>query len=144
MARTKLKRFSRLNELTNVFNIKNPDLKETLKNYFSSSSNFTLEIGCGQGEYSVALAQQHPDRNFIGIDVKGARIYKGAMKAIELKLKNVAFVLTRAERLNEILDSKSVEEIYLPFPDPHVRRKSQDRRLISNRFLNIYKQLIIN
>ena len=103
MARTKNKRLLKLNELKNVFSIKSQDIKESLKNYFQSENNFTLEIGCGHGDYSVELAQKFPDRNFIGIDVKGARIFNGATKAIELKLNNVEFVLTKAERLNEFL-----------------------------------------
>ncbi|MDH3267671.1 MAG: tRNA (guanosine(46)-N7)-methyltransferase TrmB [Ignavibacteria bacterium] len=144
MARTKLKKFTKLSKLTNVFNIKSPDIKETLHNYFKAGKNFTLEIGCGHGDYSVELAQKFPNRNFIGIDIKGARIYRGAMVTEELKLNNVAFVITRAERLNEIFIPKSIEEIYIPFPEPHVRRTSQNRRLISPSFLKIYKELLVD
>lgn len=144
MARTKLKKFSKLNELEKVFNIKNPDIKERLHNYFIDGKNFTLEIGCGHGDYSVELAQKFPNRNFIGIDIKGARIYRGAMASEELKLNNVAFVITRAERLNEIFFPKSIEEIYIPFPEPHIRRTSQNRRLISPSFLKIYKELLVD
>ena len=144
MARNKLKKFSRLNELKNVFDIKNPDVKDSLHSYFKDKKLFTLEIGCGHGDYSVELAQKFPERNFIGIDIKGARIYQGAIKSIELKINNIAFVLCRAERLNEIFLPKSIEEIYIPFPDPHVRRASQTKRLISPHFLKIYKELLVN
>jgi tRNA (guanine-N7-)-methyltransferase len=142
MARTKQKRLLKLNDLKNVFSINSQDIKESLKNYFQSENNFTLEIGCGHGDYSVELAQKFPDRNFLGIDVKGARIFNGAIKVLDLKLKNVAFVLTKAERLNEFLKPKSVKEIYIPFPEPHQKRSNQNRRLVSPPFLKIYKELL--
>ena len=144
MARTKLKRFSKLNDLKNVFNINKTDVKESLKNFFNENNRFTLEIGCGHGDYSIELAQKFHNRNFIGIDVKGARVYNGAMKALEMNIENVAFILTKAQRLNEIFEQKSIEEIYLPFPDPHVRRKNQERRLVSRSFLTLYQKLLID
>jgi tRNA (guanine-N7-)-methyltransferase len=144
MARTKQKRLLKLNELKNVFSINSQDIKESIKNYFHSENNFTLEIGCGHGDYSVELAQKFPERNFIGIDVKGARIFNGAIKALELKLKNVVFVLTKAERLNEFLQPKSVIEIYIAFPEPHLKRSNQNRRLIFPSFLKLYKELLID
>jgi tRNA (guanine-N7-)-methyltransferase len=144
MARSKLKKFSKLNELKNIFDIKKPDIKVALHNYFKGGKYFTLEIGCGHGDYSVELAQKFPERNFIGIDIKGARIFLGAMKSEELKINNVAFVLTRAERLNEIFLPKSIEEIYIPFPEPHIRRANQNRRLVSPPFLKIFKELLVD
>jgi len=144
MARTKLKRLLKLSELQNVFSIKNPDIKESLKGYFKSDKLFTLEIGCGHGDYSVELAQKYPSRNFVGIDVKGARVYKGSTLALELKLTNVAFVLTKAENLNEIFAPKSIEEINILFPEPHQKRSNQDRRLISSSFIKLYKELLVD
>lgn len=144
MARSKLKKFSKLNEMTNVFDIKNTDTKEALHNYIKDRKHFTLEIGCGHGDYSVELAQKFPERNFIGIDIKSTRIYHGAIRSEELKLNNVAFVSIRAERLNEIFAAKSIEEIYIPFPDPHIRRASQNKRLVSPSFLKIYKELLVD
>jgi tRNA (guanine-N7-)-methyltransferase len=144
MARTKLKRLLKLSELPNIFSVKNPDVKELLKRYFINDKLFTLEIGCGHGDYSVELAQKYPERNFVGIDVKGARIYKGATFALELKLANVAFVLTKAENLNEIFEPKSIEEIYIPFPEPHQKRSNHDRRLISLAFIKLYKELLVD
>jgi len=144
MARTKLKRLTKVHYLPNVFSLKHPDLKEAITHYFNANKLFTIEIGCGHGDYSLVLAQQFPDRNFIGLDVKGARIYQGAAKALKLSLNNVAFIIAKAEKLNEIFQQKSVEEIYIPFPDPHFRRANQNRRLISQYFLNVYKQLLTN
>ncbi len=83
MARTKQKRLSKVKELPNVFFQENSDLKEKLQNFFRSKSLITVEIGCGHGDYSIELAQIFPQRNFIGVDVKGARIFNGALKAIE-------------------------------------------------------------
>lgn len=144
MARTKLQRLNRANELPNVFSLRTPDLSGALKSYFKSELPFTIEIGCGHGDYSVELAKKFPKRNFIGIDIKGARIFSGAMKAANLNLNNVAFIQARVERLNEIFHKKSIEEIYIPFPDPHIRRTSQKRRLISPFFLDFYKELLID
>lgn len=144
MARTKLQRITKANELPNVFSLKTPDLNDTLKSYFKSDLPITLEVGCGHGDYSVELAKKFPQRNFIGIDIKGARIFSGAMKALNLNLNNVAFIQARVEKLIEIFHKKSIEEIYIPFPDPHTRRTSQKRRLISPFFLDIYKQLLID
>lgn len=142
MARTKYKRIEAAKELKNVFNTRNHDIRQSLNDFFNTSGKFTLEIGCGSGEYSVELALRFPERYFIGIDVKAARIYNGALKAINLKLDNVAFVVARAQNLNEIFPEKSIEEIYIPFPDPHVRRANHNRRLISPDFLKIYKKLL--
>ena len=143
MARTKLKRIVSVKELKNVFSIHNPDLKNSLLEYFHSPKQLTLEIGCGSGDYSVEMAQRLPERNFVGIDVKAARIFHGALKSVNLNLDNVAFVLARAERLEEIFPEKSIEEIYIPFPDPHIKRSKHTRRLISHGFLEIYHKLLI-
>ena len=142
MARTKLKRLIKVRDLANVFQLNTEDIQNLIRNYFKSKELFTLEIGCGHGDYSVELAKRFPTRNFIGIDVKGARIFKGATRALDEKLTNVAFLIGRAERLKDILSAKSVEEIYIPFPDPHIRRASHNRRLISPNFLKIYKYLL--
>ena len=144
MARTKQKRLSKVKELPNVFFQESSDLKEKLQNYFRSKSLITVEIGCGHGDYSIELAQIYPLRNFIGVDVKGARIFNGALKAIDQNLDNVAFLIAKAEKLNEIFQAKSVEEIYIPFPDPHVRRANHSRRLISPFLLKIYQEIIID
>ena len=142
MARTKLKRLLKVKKFRNVFSGETISIKEGIQNYFSSGNRFSLEIGCGHGDYSVELAKKFPERNFVGIDVKGARIYHGAMRSIDDKLDNVGFIIGKAEKLNEFFQPKSVEEIIIPFPDPHMRRSNQNRRLISPNFLIIYKALL--
>jgi tRNA (guanine-N7-)-methyltransferase len=144
MARTKHKRLSKVKDLPNVFSLQNLDAKEAIWNYFKFNKLFTLEIGCGHGDYSIELALKFPGRNFIGVDIKGARIFNGALKAIDHNLGNVAFIIGKAEKLNEIFQPKSIEEIFIPFPDPHLRRASQYKRLISPILLRIYKDLLID
>jgi tRNA (guanine-N7-)-methyltransferase len=142
MAITKHKRISEVRNFPNVFLLLSEADASLLKTECNYNKIFTLEIGCGHGDYSVELAKRFPERKFIGIDIKGARIHRGAMIALEEKLTNVFFIIGRAEKLIEILPSNSVEEIYIPFPDPHVRRTSENRRLISPNFLNIHKTLL--
>jgi tRNA (guanine-N7-)-methyltransferase len=144
MARTKLRRLLKVEHLPNVFSSHNPDAKEVIQNYFKSNHLFTLEIGCGHGDYSTELAKKFPGRNFIGIDVKGARVFHGAINALEAKLDNVAFIVGKAEKLSDIFPLKSIEEIFIPFPDPHIRRANQSRRLISPIFLKIFKEILID
>lgn len=143
MARTKSKRIAGVKGLKNVFSFSDLDLDNPILDHFKSPSRFTLEIGCGSGDYSVELGIKYPERKFVGIDVKAARIFNGASKANDLKLDNVTFIVARAENLNEIFPEKSIEEIYIPFPDPHVRRVNHNRRLISPGFLRIYSKLLI-
>jgi tRNA (guanine-N7-)-methyltransferase len=144
MTRTKLKRIKKANELPNVFKIGTVSKENVLGDFFKSTGPITLEIGCGHGDYSVELGKRFPDRNFIGMDIKGARIYNGAMNAIDKKLNNVAFIIGRAEKLREVFGTNTLEEIYIPFPDPHVRRTSERRRLISPGFLKLYKELLVD
>lgn len=142
MARTKLKKLLQVKNFNNVFNLKDEGVKLKVKQFFNSQNFFTLEIGCGHGDYSIELAKLFPDRNFIGIDVKGARVFLGALKALDAKLDNVAFIIGKAEKLAELFKPGSIQEIYIPFPDPHIRRTSQNRRLISPSLLKIYKELL--
>jgi tRNA (guanine-N7-)-methyltransferase len=142
MARKKHIKIKQVHELPNVFSLKDENLLNRIKEYFSKEEKFTLELGCGHGDYSIELAALHPDRNFIGIDIKAARIYNGAIIVNDLNLKNTAFIISRAERIGEIFPQNSIEEIYIPFPDPHIKRKSEPRRLVSKEFLKIYNSIL--
>jgi tRNA (guanine-N7-)-methyltransferase len=142
MARTKFRRIQKTKEMQNVFTFEDFKVNSKFPDFFANNKLFSLEIGCGHGDYSVEFGSRFPERNFVGIDLKAARIFNGAVKAEELKLNNVIFIIGRAERLEEVFPQYSVEEIYIPFPDPHFRRKSEKRRLISPFFLNIYKRLL--
>lgn len=116
-------------------------LKSAWHTFFKNKNPITLELGCGKGEYTVSLAQIHPQRNFIGLDIKGARFWKGAKYAQEHRLHNVAFIRTRIDQINHFFSSHdNIEEIWITFPDPQLRESKEKKRLTSPIFLNRYRQ----
>jgi len=110
------------------------------KDFFQNENPVILELGCGKGEYAVKLAEKFPSSNFIGIDIKGARLWKGAKTALEKKLKNVAFLRTNIEITGQFFGPEEIEEIWLTFPDPQMKKTR--RRLTSTTFLNKYKNFL--
>lgn len=108
--------------------------------FFKNDKPIVLELGCGKGEYTVGMAKAYPDKNFIGIDVKGARMWRGATDAIEAQLPNVAFVRTKIEQLPLLFAQAEVDEIWLTFSDP--QPKYEKRRLSSPKFLNLYYKVL--
>lgn len=110
---------------------------------FNNSNPLVLELGCGKGEYTVGLAAGNPDKNFIGVDIKGARIWRGAKDSFEAGMKNVAFLRIRIEFVQCCFDQNEVDEIWCTFSDPHRdRRKSITKRLTSSKFLQKYQQVM--
>jgi len=156
MGKAKLKKFEDLNEFPNVF--QNTDwhaptcinhIGENIiikgkwrKEIFKNEHAIILELACGKGEYTVELAQTYPNQNFIGIDIKGNRIWTGAKKALEMQLSNAHFLRTRIELLPHFFEKDEVSDIWITFPDPHLRGAKSQKRLTSERFLNIYKPLL--
>jgi tRNA (guanine-N7-)-methyltransferase len=112
------------------------------KAYFDNDHPIVVELACGKGEYTVNLARAYPHKNFIGIDIKGNRIWKGARQALEEDLHNVAFVRTRIEQLPVFFAPGEIDEIWITFPDPFPRRSRAKKRLTSARFLDIYKKVL--
>ena len=110
--------------------------------HFKNENPITLEVGCGWGEYTLGLARLFPVQNFVGLDVKGARLWKGATAAREERLANVAFLRIHAEHLMDHFLAGEVSQILLPFPDPYPSGRDKKRRLIAHRFLFIYQQLL--
>lgn len=110
---------------------------------FKNNQPIVLEIGCGRGEYSVGLAKQYPDKNFIGIDIKGARIWMGAKACVDQGLSNVHFLRTRIDFIESFFAPGEVSEIWLPFPDPQPQDGREKKRLTSLRFLNRYANICI-
>jgi len=110
--------------------------------YFENEHPIILELGCGHGEYTVGLASIHPDINFVGVDVKGARIWKGSHDAEMLKLTNAAFLRIRILELEDSFAEQEVAGIWITFPDPHPKKKEAKRRLTSPRFLELYKRVV--
>jgi tRNA (guanine-N7-)-methyltransferase len=114
------------------------------KEMFRNDNPVILELGCGKGEYTVGLATRFPENNYIGIDIKGARMWRGAKTANDQKLKNVAFLRTRIEFINSFFSSDEVDEIWVTFPDPHPGARNSNKRLTSPWFLNSYRQFLKN
>ena len=107
---------------------------------FKREAPITLELGCGKGEYTLALARKYPDRHFIGIDIKGARLWRGAKTAIEEELKNVAFIRTRIEFIQSFFAADEVDEIWITFPDPQIAKER--KRLTHTMFLERYRTFL--
>jgi tRNA (guanine-N7-)-methyltransferase len=112
--------------------------------WFKNSKPIVVELGCGKGEYTVGLARRFPDYNFTGVDIKGARIWRGAKTAYESDLKNILFIRTRIEFISRFFAKDEVSEIWITFPDPFPRQRDEARRLTSPLFLNSYRSFIRN
>jgi len=110
------------------------------RDFFGNNNPIILELGCGKGEYTIELAKRFKDINYIGIDIKGARIWKGAKKALTETLNNAAFLRTRIELINSFFNTNEIDEIWITFPDPQPKNKK--KRLTSSRFLNSYKKFL--
>ncbi|MCL4121913.1 UNVERIFIED_CONTAM: hypothetical protein GTU68_030932 [Idotea baltica] len=108
--------------------------------HFKNNAPIVLELACGRGEYSLGLAKLYPSKNFIGVDIKGARIWRGAVNAQNDKLDNIAFLRTRIEQLELFFGNNEVDEIWITFPDPFLGK--ENRRLTANSFLNKYKNIL--
>ena len=146
MSRKKLVRFAQNDEAHNVIQ-QGKELFTKIKGnwdqlYFQNQQPIVLELGCGRGEYSVGLARVFPQKNFIGIDIKGSRIWKGSQIAIEENLNNVAFLRTKIQNLEDFFAENEVSEIWITFPDPRPRDRDERRRLTAPRFLEIYRKLL--
>jgi tRNA (guanine-N7-)-methyltransferase len=111
------------------------------KDYFKNNNPITLELACGRGEYTIGLAKLFPDKNFIGVDIKGERIWKGSTRAVEEKLSNVAFLRTQILLIENFFEAHEVDEIWLTFPDPRPRKRDIKRRLTSPRYIELYRRL---
>lgn len=148
MGKNKLKKFAEMQTFSCVFQYPWAVLERDgfpMKgrwgaDYFGNSNPIVLELGCGKGEYTVGLARKYPDKNFIGIDIKGARIWTGAKTAETEGLKNVAFLRTDIELIPRFFAAEEVSEIWITFPDPQMQKTRH--RLTSTRFLALYRQIL--
>ena len=109
---------------------------------FGNRNNIVLELGCGKGEYTVALARKYPEKNFIGVDIKGARIWVGATDALKNKLSNVVFLRTRIEFIKSCFARDEISEIWITFPDPQPQQSRENKRLTSPRFIQSYREIM--
>ena len=107
--------------------------------FFKNNNPIILELGCGKGEYSVALAERYPEKNFIGVDIKGNRMWVGAQDSFEKKMKNIAFLRIRIENIVKCFSENEVSEIWITFPDPQIKRRRTNKRLTHPHFLERYR-----
>lgn len=150
MAKRKLKKFAEVNSFDNCFFLSFEESRADglplkgnwHKNYFKNNNPIVLELGCGKGEYTVGLAQRYPDKNFIGVDIKGNRIWTGAKTAIESKLNNVAFIRTRIDFIESCFNDNEINEIWITFPDPQPQKTRIRNRLTNMMFINRYKNIL--
>lgn len=154
--KNKLKKFGDLASYPNVYENHDPRFPKLLLNkdtevdlkgswatqHFDNNNAIVLELACGRGEYTEALAEAYPDQNFIGVDVKGARIWLGATNSLAKGLKNAAFLRTRIEQIALFFAQNEVDSIWITFPDPFLRESKESKRLTSNRFLDQYQKII--
>ena len=149
-SKNKLKRFKENETFENVFQ---PTREEVLDNkfalkgkwnsdFFKNDNPIIIELGCGKGEYSVGLAERYPDKNFVGIDLKGARFWRGAKTAVDSEMYNVAFVRTQIELIQFIFAENEVDEIWITFPDPQIKYKRTKHRMTNSEFLQLYKKIL--
>ncbi len=110
--------------------------------FFNNSNPLVLELACGKGEYTIGLAEKFPDKNFVGIDLKGDRIWVGSQKAQESDLRNVAFIRSRIELLPKLFNPQEVDEIWLTFPDPRPKDRDEKHRLTNMYFMNLYRNIL--
>ena len=148
MGKNKLKKFSEMACFPHVFEFpfavlqeKEFDLKgRWQQEYFRNANPIVLELGCGRGEYTVGLGKMFPSKNFIGVDIKGARMWAGARESWENGIRNVAFLRTNIEMIHHFFASGEVDEIWLTFPDPQM--KKVNKRLTSTRMMQLYREIL--
>ncbi len=147
-SKNKLKRF-RENET--FPNVEQPTREEVLdefhlkgkwSTFFKNDNPIILELGCGKGEYSLALAKKNPNKNFIGVDIKGARFWRGAKTALENEMNNVGFLRTQIELINRCFAANEVDEIWITFPDPQIKFTRTKHRLTNQEFLKKYDTIL--
>lgn len=149
MGRTKLRRFS---ENRTFEHLSEPRREELIKGFglrgcwnermFSDARPITLELGCGKGEYTLALAERYPERNFVGVDIKGARLWRGAKTSLSEGRDNVAFLRCQIELIDRAFAEAEVDEIWITFPDPQIKHKRAKHRLTGPAFLEKYKRIL--
>jgi len=146
--KNKLQRFAENRTFTNLFQYTFDDLKNGFplkgkwRDFFKNNHPIILELGCGKGEYTIGLAEKYPNKNFIGVDVKGARLWRGLKNAREKELDNVAFIRTQIDLIHFFFGKNEISEIWITFPDPQIKKKNERKRLTSPKFLNKYREFL--
>lgn len=149
-SKNKLKRFKENETFANVFQPTREEVTSgefQLKgkwnsDFFKNDKPIIVELGCGKGEYTIGLAEQNQNANYVGIDVKGARFWRGAKTAVDNGLHNVAFIKTQIELLDYIFNENEIDEIWITFPDPQIKYKRTKHRMTNSEFLQLYKKVL--
>jgi len=142
MVRNKRKKMAELASFPNAFESQDDIGNTWHRKFFGNDQPVTVELACGWGEYTLALAQKFPERNFVGVDIKGARLWKGAKWALQHNIRNAAFLRCYVDQLPDYFSPGTVEEIWITFPDPHPKRGKANKRLTSPRYLEMYRPLL--
>lgn len=148
-SKNKLKRFEENKSFQNVIQPTREEIQEGFElkgkwnEHFGNDNPIVLELGCGKGEYTVGLAKRNPDKNFVGIDIKGARFWRGAKTALEENLQNVAFLRTQIELTDLLFSKNEVSEIWITFPDPQIKYKRTKHRMTNLSFLEKYRKILM-
>lgn len=142
MPRKKLPRIQETLTMPNVIQHDDPDAKQYIEKFFDTPQKVLLELGCGRGEYTVGLSQLYPDAHCLGVDIQGERIWHGAKYAEEHNNDNIRFFRAPIRFILDYVPEQSVDEIWVPFPDPFPRKKSARKRLTSPKFLDMYKKIL--
>jgi tRNA (guanine-N7-)-methyltransferase len=147
-SKNKLKRFKENETFKNVIQPTREEVvtdfsqKGKWHSFFENNNPIVVELGCGKGEYTIALARKNPNKNYIGIDIKGARFWRGAKTAIEENLPNVAFVRTQIELVDFIFAENEVAEIWITFPDPQIKYQRTKHRMTNASFMKKYHHIL--
>jgi tRNA (guanine-N7-)-methyltransferase len=141
MGQKKLVRFAELETFPNVLQYPQ-SIAGNWNEFFNNDHPIVLELACGKGEYTVGLAQLYPGKNFIGVDLKGNRLWVGAKKALQQKLQNVAFLRIQIDKIHEFFSRNEVHEIWITFPDPQLRISKSKKRLTHPKFLRLYQEIL--
>jgi tRNA (guanine-N7-)-methyltransferase len=142
MSRKKIPRIAEFKTMPNAL-VSPENMRGKWNLHFGNDHPISLELGCGKGEYTNRLGEEYPDRNFIGIDLKGARLWCGAKNALAANLANVRFLLINVGDLTDYFGENEVSEIFIPFPDPFPKVRKEKKRMVNEKFLSIYKSVLI-
>ncbi|MCB0371531.1 MAG: tRNA (guanosine(46)-N7)-methyltransferase TrmB [Muricauda sp.] len=147
-SKNKLKRFKENETFANVVQPKRDEVLDGFEykgrwaSFFGNDNPIVLELGCGKGEYTVGLAKRNPNKNYIGVDIKGARFWRGAKIALEEGLKNVAFLRSQIELVDSLFDQNEVDEIWITFPDPQIKYKRTKKQINKKKKKKKYQQIL--
>ena len=141
MAQKKLIRFKEIKSFANVMEYPE-NMQGKWNEFFKNDNSIILELACGKGEYTVGLAQLYVDKNFIGVDIKGNRMWAGAKIALACKMMNVGFLRTQIDKINQYFSKNEIAEIWITFPDPYLRKSKTRKRLTHPKFLRLYTQFL--